>query len=220
MEGGGATGSVTIGIADGGVTTEKIANGAITSDKLEDEVKGAVYSAIWEGESANDWITVTDDYNKIVVEFNADKLGDLALKDTTNRLDITSGGYNSFIEVTDDGDIVMEADGAELLFEKGGILKVGEIEAADSIKVGDNYVLTTEDLEEGTATVASKNGNVITLTNSITFAPSETGEPYTVQASGTDIALAEIAATGNVNDLVQTSGDYLIFNCGSATEVV
>lgn len=29
--------------------------------------------------------------------------------------------------------------------------------------------------------------------------------------------LAKIAETGNVNDLVQTSGDYLIFNCGSAS---
>lgn len=32
--------------------------------------------------------------------------------------------------------------------------------------------------------------------------------------------LAAIATTGNVNDLVQTSGDYIIFNCGSSSAVI
>lgn len=32
--------------------------------------------------------------------------------------------------------------------------------------------------------------------------------------------LATIATTGNVNDLIQTSGDILVFNCGSATTVM
>lgn len=30
--------------------------------------------------------------------------------------------------------------------------------------------------------------------------------------------LAAIAKTGNVNDLVQTDGDYLVFNCGTSTD--
>lgn len=33
-------------------------------------------------------------------------------------------------------------------------------------------------------------------------------------------AVADIALTGNVNDLKQTTGDYLIFNCGSSSEVI
>ena len=32
-------------------------------------------------------------------------------------------------------------------------------------------------------------------------------------------AVADIALTGNVNDLIQTAGDVLIFNCGSSSEV-
>jgi hypothetical protein len=31
--------------------------------------------------------------------------------------------------------------------------------------------------------------------------------------------VADIALTGNVNDLIQTTGDVLIFNCGSSSEV-
>ena len=30
-------------------------------------------------------------------------------------------------------------------------------------------------------------------------------------------SLADIATTGNVNDLIQTSGDWIVFNCGSST---
>lgn len=41
-----------------------------------------------------------------------------------------------------------------------------------------------------------------------------------VSEKANDADLADIAKTGNVNDLIQTSGDYIIFNCGSATEVI
>jgi len=34
----------------------------------------------------------------------------------------------------------------------------------------------------------------------------------------TEVALATIATTGNVNDLVQDEGDYIIFDCGSSTK--
>ena len=35
-----------------------------------------------------------------------------------------------------------------------------------------------------------------------------------------DADLAAIAKSGNVNDLIQTDGDYIIFNCGSSSEVI
>lgn len=41
-----------------------------------------------------------------------------------------------------------------------------------------------------------------------------------VSEKANDADLAAIAKTGNVNDLIQTDGDYIIFNCGSATEVI
>ena len=35
-----------------------------------------------------------------------------------------------------------------------------------------------------------------------------------------DASLATIAKTGNVNDLVQTSNDYIVFNCGTSNTVI
>ncbi|MFR9255769.1 MAG: hypothetical protein ACLVJ6_09870 [Merdibacter sp.] len=35
-----------------------------------------------------------------------------------------------------------------------------------------------------------------------------------------DSALAAIAKTGNINDLVQTSGDVLVLNCGTSSTVL
>jgi hypothetical protein len=59
---------------------------------------------------------------------------------------------------------------------------------------------------------------------------SEDGGTTWVDAEGTvDIStaitaledsLAAIAKTGNVNDLIQTTGDVLVFNCGSSTTVI
>ena len=36
----------------------------------------------------------------------------------------------------------------------------------------------------------------------------------------TEVTLAALAKTGNVNDLVQTSGDVMVFNCGSSSTVI
>ena len=46
-----------------------------------------------------------------------------------------------------------------------------------------------------------------------------TGLTDRIDAKANDADLAAIAKTGNVNDLVQTTGDVLIFNCGSSSEV-
>ena len=39
-------------------------------------------------------------------------------------------------------------------------------------------------------------------------------------STGKILELSKIAATGNVNDLLQTSGTYLILNCGTSLEVI
>ena len=41
-----------------------------------------------------------------------------------------------------------------------------------------------------------------------------------INAKADDSALAAIAKSGNINDLVQTSGDIIVFNCGSSSTVI
>ena len=45
-----------------------------------------------------------------------------------------------------------------------------------------------------------------------------TGLAAALNAKANDADLATIAKTGNVNDLIQTAGDVLVFDCGSATK--
>lgn len=48
-----------------------------------------------------------------------------------------------------------------------------------------------------------------------------TATPVDIAIAATQVSgLANIATTGNVNDLIQTSGDYILFDCGSATTLI
>lgn len=41
-----------------------------------------------------------------------------------------------------------------------------------------------------------------------------------INGKADDSALADIAKSGNINDLIQTSGDVIVFNCGSSNTVI
>lgn len=66
---------------------------------------------------------------------------------------------------------------------------------------------------DGSAIATAADGNIYSVLTSVTQANGEI-------AKGGEVTLAAVAKTGNVNDLIQTSGDVLVLNCGSATEVV
>lgn len=67
----------------------------------------------------------------------------------------------------------------------------------------------------GTATIASISNDVVTLK-----ASAKLNDHTLANGTGNDITLAKIAKTGNVADLVQTANTYIVFDCGSATEVI
>lgn len=77
--------------------------------------------------------------------------------------------------------------------------------AINALNIGD--YAKAADLTALAARVTTAEGKITTLE----------GE---VAKKANDADLAAIAKTGNVNDLIQTDGDYIIFNCGSATEVI
>lgn len=67
------------------------------------------------------------------------------------------------------------------------------------------------DLDSSVAATAA-DGNQYSVLTGVTQTDGElTGK--------TEVKLAAIAKTGNVNDLIQTSGDVMVFNCGSSSTV-
>lgn len=77
--------------------------------------------------------------------------------------------------------------------------------AIEALKIGD--YAKAADLTALAARVTTAEGKITTLE----------GE---VAKKANDADLATIAKTGNVNDLIQTDGDYIIFNCGTSNEVI
>ena len=66
---------------------------------------------------------------------------------------------------------------------------------------------------DGSATATAADGNEYSVLTGVT-------EANGIISKASEVKLAAVAKTGNVNDLIQTSGDVLVLNCGSATEVV
>ena len=68
------------------------------------------------------------------------------------------------------------------------------------------------DLDSSVSATAA-DGNVYSVLTGVTQTDGEL-------SGKTEVTLAAIAKTGNVNDLVQTSGDVMVFNCGSSSVLV
>lgn len=96
-----------------------------------------------------------------------------------------------------------------------GIAAGAQVNVIESIKVNGVALPISEkavNVTVPTGALASK--NKVSKTDLDTALTSE------LDGKANSDDLADIATTGNVNDLIQTSGDILVFNCGSATTVM
>lgn len=94
----------------------------------------------------------------------------------------------------------------------GGIAAGAQVNVIESIKVnGQVQSITSKgvDIAVPTGALASK--------NKVAEADLETALASKINGKANASDLADIATSGNVNDLIQSSGDLLILNCGSAT---
>lgn len=85
---------------------------------------------------------------------------------------------------------------------------MSDVNAAKSA-VADDVTSKIEALDSSVKATAA-NGNIYSVLTGVT----QTDGKLTAK---TEVTLAAIAKTGNVNDLIQTSGDTLILDCGNAT---
>lgn len=82
--------------------------------------------------------------------------------------------------------------------------------------------LTTDLAAKASATdLTSLTGRVATLESDNTTNKADIAQLQTDVANKIDAsAVSQIGKTGNINDAIQNSGDYLIFNCGTSSTVI
>lgn len=110
--------------------------------------------------------------------------------------------------------------------ETDGVISVqtGAIVADDIPTLPQSKItnLTTDLAAKADATtVTALSGKVSTLEGTVSGHTTTIGEIQTTLAGKADTSsISAIGLSGNINDAIQNSGDYLIFNCGSSSSVI
>lgn len=109
-----------------------------------------------------------------------------------------------------------EADIDALETKVGDKTVAAQIEAAiEALKIGD--YAKAADLTAAVNRIATAEGKITTLEGEMDAVEGRaTALETEIAKKANDADLAAIAKTGNVNDLVQTAGDVLIFDCGDS----
>lgn len=99
------------------------------------------------------------------------------------------------------------ADGGAIDTAVDGLISTAIAGVAGSVTAAGSNVVKSVSLTNGVLTGTTGTLGIADITNL----------QNSLNAKANDADLATIAKTGNVNDLVQTSGDVIVFSCGSAT---
>lgn len=158
--------------------------------------------------------TVSTDLDKVELQLNGIAAGDGTVKAAIEAAQAAAQGYADGLA----GNYATAAQGAlaDTAVQPGDL---GALATKDSLTAADVGAATAADittainaLDSSVAATAEADNQVSVLTG-VTQADGKLTDK-------TEVKLAAIAKTGNVNDLIQTTGDVLVFNCGSATEVI
>lgn len=103
-------------------------------------------------------------------------------------------------------------------------IQSGEVAVVTGVEVDANNKHKLNVARSTAITAAAVNAKIQALGSSVT---ATTGSVLTgvTQANGvltgkTEVALADVAFSGNVKDLVQTENTYVLFNCGTSSDVI
>lgn len=130
----------------------------------------------------------------------------------------TAGTYDGV--ACEVGDMIIAKDstptwniinGENQVENKGATITAGAGTATDIAVVDGTTITANVSVTAGTATIASQNGNTITLKSGV----AQSGTSGTIgNDTGSDITLADVAATGAANELTVTSA---VYGTGAAT---
>lgn len=204
--------------------TPSASNKVVTNDTLE-SAKTALNGSIAEAKTAAQTAAnaaATADQKAV----NAQDAADAAQGDATSALNKIAA-----MKVTDSGTGVVSAvtqlDGKITVTKK--TLKIEDISdlTFNTAVSSTNKAASMSDVNSAKSAAIDAAGAKIADLDSSVSATAATGNIYSVltgvtQTDGkltgkTEVTLAAIAKTGNVNNLIQTEGDVLILDCGNAT---
>lgn len=204
--------------------TPSASNKVVTNDTLE-SAKTALNGSIAEAKAAAQTAAnaaATADSKAV----NAQDAADAAQGDATSALNKITA-----MKVTDSGTGVVSAvtqlDGKITVTKK--TLKIEDISdlTFNTAVSSTNKAASMSDVNSAKSAAIDAAGAKIADLDSSVSATAATGNVYSVltgvtQTDGkltgkTEVTLAAIAKTGNVNNLIQTEGDVLILDCGNAT---
>ena len=195
-------------------------------------VKGSIVNADISAEAAIDQSKIANLTTDLAAKANTSDLGTMASKNADDYiLKSEATGYNDILTKTEAGSTyaTIATVNNKVDKEKGkglstndytteekeklsGIAASAQVNVIEQIKVNGKAVLPEEkavSLTIPTGALANK--------NSVSEGDLDEALAGKINGKVDESALATVAKTGNVKDLIQTPGDWLVFNCGSAT---
>lgn len=136
----------------------------------------------------------------------ADKNAGAAIEAELAKLTQTNSGSGKYVTTVTQANGKVAVVNADVTPDDiVGLIPTAKVNGLDTALAGKQDKLAAIDGGEASVTASNPVATKATVTSAIEASKAK---------------LHAIATSGNVNDLVQTSGDVLIFNCGSATTVI
>ena len=171
-------------------------NPIITKDDLSGITGAMVYKGVVDGTTGLPTTNITAGWTYVVAAAGtyagqACEVGDMIIAKNTTATP-TSSDWNVI-------------NGENQVTNAGATITAGAGTATTIATVDGTNITAQVSVTAGTATIASKSGNAVTIKTGVT----QTGTTGTIgNATGTDIVLADVAATGAANELTVISANY------------
>lgn len=181
-------------------------------------VKGAIKNADIAADAAIAQSKIAGLVDALAAKANTADLGTMAAEEKTDYvLKTEAAGYGDILTKTAAGTTYeTKTDATAKLTEAKGYTDA-EIQKLDVAKKTIAAGQIFESIEQVDGKIAAT-VRALTAADIPALAISKiTGLQAALDAKANDADLAAIAKSGNVNDIIQSAGDYIVFNCGSAS---